>query len=623
MIVPIISPGVRGVDLSDSPFNLRDRRVRHALNVEFTNYCIKNRPGFFYENMGICGKFQGADVFRPGSGLSALSTAPRNAFVISSVDGQLYSTATDNNGVHCCPVLIEETGDPCAPASNIIGEVNIYTAEDYVVVQGPGRQTAWWDGKAGTFTLSPGMTTIEASHVDEKECTSSHDTFLWDQHKNFLVNGATLGVYAHGRVHQVVGRFIYVGDPVNKRGYLKTDDVLLMEEQRLPSFGPPLNISGAMGTVRALVVTPRYGGNASAYGQGELVAYCDGGIVAFNTYLPGRRRKINGTGEILTEGWQEKRMVDPVAGVVTAVGRYGACALPRDQLLRSKFGVHILSQLTGVEYINDEPTHTFSYPVDPLLNMDSPELLAGSAVGYWMGGNRFVVTTMMRDGCSQSVQPVGQGFVVYNKAFTKTQDQTPLTAWEGLWRPDERIVNCIHRFIGIGTDPDSTAYGFLASNEDNQLYYVGFRKGLDYDLANGREWKIPWMVETGRYYTGATQGVLSNGVLDFTLKDHDSFILVQFRTDKSQEWKNWVLINPDMLGTEVSAWDALCGLKATHPLGTPPDDYKEANWFQFRLRGIGPFELHSFTVDIVSGQSNVTDTVQTTVPLTDPIEVKP
>lgn len=100
--------------------------------------------------------------------------------------------------------------------------------------------------------------------------TGSHDTFDNAKHRNWLVNGAGLGVYAHGRVHQQVGSLVFVGDLIHKRGYRLTDDILLMEEQDTLSYGEPLSVSSRMGDLVALAVMPTM---SSANGEGNLMAY--------------------------------------------------------------------------------------------------------------------------------------------------------------------------------------------------------------------------------------------------------------------------------------------------------------------------------------------------------------
>ena len=95
---------------------------------------------------------------------------------------------------------------------------------------------------------------------------SSHDTFVWENHKHFLEANAGIGVYAHGRIHQEVGYTIYVGDLIHKRGPLVSDDILLMEEQYLQSMGEPLSTNSRLGGLVAMAVLPTM---STANGEGD------------------------------------------------------------------------------------------------------------------------------------------------------------------------------------------------------------------------------------------------------------------------------------------------------------------------------------------------------------------
>lgn len=620
MTVSVIKPGIRGVNLNRSPFTLGTEFVRHAINMEFTAEGPRTRPGISFEATCVQGVFQGATVFRPGRGISSNQFGSDVALLMMSVDGAVWATATDGQGVHTKSVSLCE---PSCTGDADLGVVDLFTAENYLVVQGTGRQTAWWDGTTADLTISPGMEELTKSVINDEE-TSSHDTFLWDKHKNFLVNGATRGLYGHSRIHQVQGRFIYISDPLHKRGYLKSDDILLMEEQRLPSFGPPLNVSTSLGEVRAMEITPRTGNAASVYGQGELVIYCEGGVVSANTHHPARRRKVSAKGEIVTEGWEGKRMVDPVCNVITAVGRYAVTPLPRNQLFRSRFGLHILSEVMGVEVLNDEPTHTFSKAVDPLLRLDRDDLLSGAATGYWIEGGRFLATTIMKESDCQSITPVAEGFVVFHKTFDTTLDGTPLPAWDGLWKPAPDTVTAIHRFIGLGVTPDSPGYGLLGSSDDGTIYYGAFSTDLRNDFFDGKEVVIPWSLETGRVRTGDyAAATISDAVIETTLLDKKSSFTIEVRTDRQQSWTPWFDVTFESAQVHVEDVEDDVGLFVGLPVGTPPEDYQTGGWFQFRFRGLGPVQIHAFSVEMSAGQAKCSGTVQSQVPLTDPISLTP
>ena len=402
---------------------------------------------------------------------------------------------------------------------------------------------------------------------------SSHDTFDTSRNLNWLANKAGLGVYAHGRVHQDLGS-IYVGDMVHKRGHLTTEDVLLQEEQALDSMGEPLSAPSRLGKLIALAMLPTM---STANGEGDLIAYYERGVVAFNTHEAPRETRFDGNGAVIQRGWDSKRLVNHLLNTVGAVGRYSVAVLTRDHFFRSVFGLHFLKTVIGEGTFNNESTNRISQDVDPILEKD--EFLEGAACGQWIHGTRLFATTGLTRNDWYSTTSFGRGFVSLNQAIEFTNDRTPIPAWEGLWLMDSGM-SAIHKFTTVTSNKD---YGFIASDGDRHLKLGTIRKTLEEDF---REKAIPieWNLETGQFapLSLTRRGSISEAVLELVLSESSQTVRVLIRTDVATDWKLWTTIKAcDKMKKSTQR------LRVMESLGRPPLSHRECTWFQIRLEGSG------------------------------------
>lgn len=585
--ITVLKPGLKGVDGTSNPLLIAGLlKVRHAINVVFQSGELKTRPGLNHQNLGLNGQFQGATTFIPSRGISAQSFADCGAQLITAVNGHIYVNGSLNTGILCggrklvratprleCERPVE---NPCP------GCLWMYQAENWLIIQNPGQNTMWWNGD-GPLISSEGMSW---------EYTG--DSFVFENHKNRLVS-AGLGVYAHGRIHQSSNRSIYVSDQVHRRGGQSTDDILLMEDQSLQD---PLSVRSSMGKMIALVLSPEMG---SVSGEGLLVGYFEGGVVTYNTNIFPRLTKRDGEGTTLVEGWETKPIVAHRLDTISAVGPNAVTALPRDQFFRSSYNIHILSQVLGVEAINDEPVNGIADDVLPVLSADNKDLLYGCATGYWLRGHRWFATTGMWSSPDHSCSPFGVGFVVWNKVWAKTADRTPETVWEGVWKPDDSIHG-IHKFIHTGMWADRGQYGFLCSDEDRNIFFASIEPSLTEDVRDKLKYPIGWVLETGRFNMGDTgkTKIISGGRLEITVDSHRSTVRVFVRTERHPEWALWKDYHP----AEIKLPD-LQTLTRSKPLGLPPETVREAMWFEFRVEGTGYMENPVFEVEISPGNTKV------------------
>jgi hypothetical protein len=416
---------------------------------------------------------------------------------------------------------------------------------------------------------------------------SSHDTFDNDKHKNWLAHQAGLGIYVHGRVHQQSGVTILVGDLVHKRGFLVTDDVLKMEEQVTLSHGEPLSVSSRMGALRALEVLPTMN---TANGEGDLIAYYDRGVVAFDTFQFPRETRYNGDGEIIQQGWDSKRLVNHLLNTVSAVGPHAVAALPRDHVFRSFRGIHFLTLTLGVESLRSENVNMISMDVSPLLDEDAPELLHGAAAGFWSFGDRVLCTTGLIDS-ETSGSPLGKGMVVWNQAATYTENRSPRPVWEGLWTLDYGIEG-IHSFVETAVKPQLASFGFVATSKDSEVLVGRFVRGLQNDIREGYPIPIQWAFDTAQVAPeGLTGTVTIKDVhIEGIFSDPSQKVRVFIRTDRSHEWTLW---------REVSPLDGIAAglVRASFSVGAPPAEHRTATLVQVRVEGFGYAEISTVDLD--------------------------
>jgi hypothetical protein len=425
----------------------------------------------------------------------------------------------------------------------------------------------------------------QALHTKE----ASHDSLDESKFRNWLENNAGLGIYAHGRVHQEIGHTIYVSDLIHKRGHLMSSDILLMEEQNLLSMGEPLSTNSRLGSLRALAVLPAMN---SANGEGVLVAYYEHGVVSFDTFEVPRETRHDGTGKVIQQGWDSKRLVNHLLNNVSATGRYAVAVLPRDHLFRSAKGLHFLSIMAGVETFRSENVNKLSSDVEPLLAADTS--LGGAACGFWFQGDRMFATTGLVDDVSISASSFGRGFVSWNQAVTYTEDRTPITRWEGLWLPDNGIAG-VHCFLDHREEPGEDGFRFICSDRDGEVYAATIDPALNVDMREAVEIPIEWDLITAQIApSGLTSKNKVIGLMLEVLAD-SSFqkILVECRTDACGEWQRWATVPaPDK---EIPAGRKIL---FTHSIGAPPRKCSEFTWIQLRVSGIGGMTLNLLQLDI-------------------------
>lgn len=614
--INVISVGMAGVDMKTNPLFLDSSNVQSATNLQFDEGVIKTRHGFEYHDLGTSGKYRGGAAYSPSRGLSHQPFADPIVSLVYGVDNTFYYNIMDC-GEPMPPIEL------CGKNVDCRDEVYLYQAENYLIAQSRQGATWWWEG-SGCYTVSLGLSApqelvqelcceiIENKKelvLDKKEdeccfykmdvCEleavpqedwlhSSHDSLCNEKHRHFLMNSAGLGAYVHGRIHQEGHNVIAVSDIIHKRGHKLTDDILLMEEQQLASYGDPLSTNSKLGQLRALYPLPAM---STANGEGDLIAYYDNGAVAYNTFQLPREARYDAEGNQIQEGWGDKRMVSHLLNVISAVGRYAVAVLPRDHAFRSKFGVHFLRLVLGTETLRDESVNTFSQNVQPILDSDDASQLRGAAVGHWVKGSRVLTTTGLHPSFAHSASPMGKGFVVFNQASSYTQDRTPRPVWEGLWLMDNGMQG-IHQFLNAQDPISYDTFGFMCSDRDTNLFFAEPRPTLSVDKRNGKTIPIEWQVTSAQHFMRDLGQLkhIGEGRLEVIFNDSLQNVRVWIRTDQNTEWKIW----NEFSGHE----DIKRGEKVLRNfvLGKPDVDYSRASWYQFKVEGVGHVEIRQLEV---------------------------
>lgn len=149
--VNLITAETQGVDMQVNPLFLGLAKVHSATNMVFEEGRIHTRPGFRYLPLGLRGQFQGASTYAPSKGISFKPFSPEVSALISVVSGTAHVNDTTTGCLACLPTPICETDKfRCA------GDVHVFQAENYLILQSPATNTYWWTGEECAVE-SPGI----------------------------------------------------------------------------------------------------------------------------------------------------------------------------------------------------------------------------------------------------------------------------------------------------------------------------------------------------------------------------------------------------------------------------------------------------------------------------------
>ena len=581
---PVIVIGAGGVDMRQNPLFLSTNRASSATNMTFDESTIKTRFDINYHDLNLKGQFQGFNYFTPSTGLSAVSYSNAASSLVTVVKGAVCFNVITEDGISDTPVKLDDF--------QFKGDTYLFDAENYLVIVNDNSPTFWSDA-GGELVRSQGLT---------QSGGATHDKLTSEENANWLPNFSTLGHYIHGRTHISVdfgpssnstsfNSEVWVSDIIGKRSLddCSADDILKMEEAMLDSGGGTLIAPSRLGKTLAFETLLSSGNN----GEGVFVDFRECGVVFHDTFQTPRETLIGEDDNILTPGWDERRITNVQLQTISAVGRYSVYQLPDDIWFRSEYGFHYLKKTLGTGTVKDEKRNHESHDIQPLLDLDEDGPLEGVSTGYWLRNDRLMGTVGMAQNPMYSSSAMGRGFVVLNQASTYTEDDTPRPLWEGLWLPDENIAG-IHKFSRIGQRNNNNQFGFICSDVNRNIFageLVNKRTG--YDTRKGVKSLIPWQYTSGAFAFSSIDNVdsLRSGYLDFIGDESTSDVEIEIRTDQHQCWEPWTTIETSFKSKSLKSI----------AFGEPSARIvREATWFQFRIKGLGYVEIRTFDIDAVT-----------------------
>lgn len=149
--VNLITAETQGVDMQVNPLFLGREKVHSATNMTFEEGRLRTRPGFRYLPLELRGQFQGATLYSPSKGISFRPFAENVSALVTIVSGEAHVNDTTTGCLSCEPKTICGTERfRCA------GDVHLFQAENYLILQSPATNTYWWEG-IGCAEESPGI----------------------------------------------------------------------------------------------------------------------------------------------------------------------------------------------------------------------------------------------------------------------------------------------------------------------------------------------------------------------------------------------------------------------------------------------------------------------------------
>lgn len=133
--------------MKSNPLTLSNKKLHAATNLVFEEGVIKTRPGIIYRFLKAVGQFQGACEYRPMQGISSGRFSEAIGGIAFVAGGDLW--------IGCKKVATGFKG---------IGEVNLFQAENFLILQSPESDTYWWDGEE--LIQSPGLNEVDWNETE-------------------------------------------------------------------------------------------------------------------------------------------------------------------------------------------------------------------------------------------------------------------------------------------------------------------------------------------------------------------------------------------------------------------------------------------------------------------------
>lgn len=481
----------RGMDSAIDPRLLPPNQAALLVNATVRGGCPRNRPGWKKvpityeideEDNATTGRFQGASVFQPRSGLPLL---------VASIGGRQYRYDVWA-GNTCQDITI--AGDP-APSNAL--QTWFTQAEDWLLMQDGSSRPFCYDG-ATSRRLTIGE-----------------------------VPGGTVMEYALGRlwIASPDGKEFVAGDLVGSSSgspaYAYRDAVLKFTENTFLNEGGSFAVPYNSGGITAI----RYAANLdSSLGQGPIEVFTTNG--AFSINAPFDRT----TWKNLTYPIQTVSLASP-----GAMSQNGTVRINNDIWYRSIDGIR--SYIVGRRDQMQWGCLPVSEEMVKLLDYDTPSLLRYSSAVLF--DNRLIATATPVWDQDQGVYHRALAVMDFDLISTIGARVGPeyQPAWDGMWTGRNIFQLVLSTYRGM-----ERCFAFTWNSDDEVIELFELTTDGAYDYQEpGVPSRIKWGFETRLFDFGTPNSLKSleradvapgqiQGTVDFDFK---------YRSDEDPCWKDW------------------------------------------------------------------------------------
>lgn len=519
---------------------------------------------------------QGATAYNPANGLASRSFSRDESRILIVSGGRKWDFRIPIDHPLSAVVEMEEVpyigaqaGVPHHQSNRDLHLAWVYQAENYVLSQDANGPTWFWDG-VNPSRISKGL------NENSKE-------------GSMIANGASAGVYAHGRIVQAVNnRQVIVGDIIHKNNLTSSKNILGMTEQVYWATGSHFAPPSVMGEIRAMGILPL---QDTTHGHGDVIVHCADGAFSLDVSQYPR------------ENWTNLRLTKILPVESGALGPYAHAGVFGDHFFRSRAGVQsIRSAAANTERLGS-PLEPVSEAVSTFLDADYEPYLKFCSMASWQRHRKLFTTTgMYAEGRSRG----GKGFVSLNLLPTPGQDAP---GWDGLQTLPKEIQN-VHHIVKAVINSKERIF-IIASGADGKTRLAEMVPELEYDiLEDGGIQQIECQV-ISRIISGPDPykvDQLTRGVVKFQNVTTPLCWEVYCRNGEDENWRLMDKGEEPGVNPGGFALSRQVGKSVTYGLGSPPKGKERATGFQFLVKWTGRADLVGLRGFILEGDPKETST---------------
>lgn len=473
--VGFASGGVRG---DVHPFALGGTAFQRATNVRLHRRMARTAHGWECvpvdaSDFGVLTRWkesntQGAWVFNPGLGQSAMRFADEQSQILHAAGGSLYRLLPSTVNGRFTLLLQEADGGLKSSRFQMLAW-GAAGESWFIKTTGTGN-TLFLDGRTGRTRWSNGYS---ITNKDGSE----------------IPNRAGPIAYLHGRMHVGVRmngmNGIVVGDPVHRTDYSGPDNLLQTTEQVYLNTGLFLAPPSSMGSIMGIAVLPL---QDTQHGHGEMVAFCPspGGTWTADTNVYPR------------SDWGTRVISKHAILNTAAAGPFSYCEVDGDIVFRSRKGMQSLRSARAERNTAASPFRDLAGPVRWAMKHDFEELLVFNSTvrnertqrlfttvhNFWRGLHRWHRGFLVA--CQDPEQGVDAG------AFS-------LGAWEGLRCLPPEAGGPV-QFVAGNFNGREELFAICWNHRDRRNSVWRLRADREYDsLESGERRMIDSRIVTGQF----------------------------------------------------------------------------------------------------------------------------